>query len=168
MLDSIPDILRRTVLRERGAGAAAGYVSSGFFGGLMVGRVALIWVNRKIGEKRVIYLYAIVAIALELTIWLIPSLYENAVAVAFVGVALGPFYPIVMNTASVLLPRRVLTAAIGWIASIGQTGSAAFPLVLGVMAQKYGVQTLQPLLVGMLGVLFAIWIFVPEAPRHSE
>lgn len=74
---------------------------------------------------------------LELTIWFVPSLYENAIAVAFVGVALGPIYPIVMNVASVLLPRRfvllsftfstrsdtmltdeirILTGAIGWIA----------------------------------------------------
>ena len=42
------------VLRERGAGAGAGYVSSGFFGGLMVGRVALIWVNRKVRSRRAV------------------------------------------------------------------------------------------------------------------
>jgi fucose permease len=44
------------VLRERGAGAGAGYVSSGFFGGLMVGRVALIWVNRKVRSRQAVKL----------------------------------------------------------------------------------------------------------------
>lgn len=156
------------VLDKRGAGSGAGYVSSGFFGGLTIGRIALIWVNRKIGEQRVIYIYAVIAIALELTIWLVPSLYENAIAVSFVGVALGPFYPIVMNVASVLIPRRVLTGSIGWIASIGQTGSAAFPFVLGVMAEKYGVQTLQPLLVAMLASLIGIWFFVPSITRRQD
>lgn len=36
------------VLQKRGAGSGAGYVSSGFFGGLTIGRVALIWLNRKV------------------------------------------------------------------------------------------------------------------------
>lgn len=36
------------VLDKRGAGSGAGYVSSGFFGGLTIGRIALIWVNRKV------------------------------------------------------------------------------------------------------------------------
>ncbi|KAF8285285.1 hypothetical protein DL93DRAFT_2174436 [Clavulina sp. PMI_390] len=130
--------------------------------------MGLIWLNRRVGQQRIIYFYTLAAIALELTIWFIPSLYENAIAVAFVGVALGPFYPIVMNVASVLLPRRVLTAAIGWIASIGQTGSAAFPFALGAMAEKHGVQTLQPLVVAMLGSLLGIWFLIPAIPRHRD
>ena len=34
------------VIQRRGGGESSGYVSSGFFGGLTVGRVALIWINR--------------------------------------------------------------------------------------------------------------------------
>ncbi|KAF8306101.1 MFS general substrate transporter [Clavulina sp. PMI_390] len=157
------------VLKKRGAGKGAGYVSSGFFGGLTVGRMGLIWLNRRVGQQRIIYFYTLAAIALELTIWFIPSLYENAVAVAFVGVALGPFYPIVMNVTSVLLPRRVLTAAIGWIASIGQTGSAAFPFALGAMAEK--VRRSNPpasVSVAMLGSLLGIWFLIPTIPRHRD
>lgn len=30
----------------RGGGASAGYISSGFFGGLTLGRVALLWLNK--------------------------------------------------------------------------------------------------------------------------
>jgi hypothetical protein len=36
------------VHKLRGGGASAGYVSAGFFGGLMVGRLALLWVNHKV------------------------------------------------------------------------------------------------------------------------
>ena len=39
------------VLDKRGAGSGAGYVSSGFFGGLTIGRIALIWVNRKVSVE---------------------------------------------------------------------------------------------------------------------
>ncbi|KAF8680184.1 tetracycline resistance protein [Rhizoctonia solani] len=35
------------VIEERGGGPSAGYISSGFFGGLMLGRVVLLWVNEK-------------------------------------------------------------------------------------------------------------------------
>jgi fucose permease len=50
------------IIEQRGGGPSAGYVSAGFFGGLMVGRVALLWVNEKVGEHRVIFVYAVLAI----------------------------------------------------------------------------------------------------------
>ncbi|CEL57988.1 hypothetical protein RSOLAG1IB_02733 [Rhizoctonia solani AG-1 IB] len=39
------------IIKVRGGGASAGYISSGFFGGLMLGRVVLLWVNKKAGQK---------------------------------------------------------------------------------------------------------------------
>ena len=36
---------------KRHGGANAGYISSGFFGGLMLGRVLLMWVNRKVNSR---------------------------------------------------------------------------------------------------------------------
>ncbi|KAL5641467.1 hypothetical protein ACGC1H_001822 [Rhizoctonia solani] len=77
------------VIEERGGGTSAGYISSGFFGGLMLGRVVLLWVNEKIGERRVVYLYCLLCIALELVIWLVPNIIGNAIAVSIVGMLLG-------------------------------------------------------------------------------
>jgi fucose permease len=51
------------IINARGGGPSSGYVSSGFFGGLTLGRVALLWVNRKIGERRAIFVYSLIAIA---------------------------------------------------------------------------------------------------------
>jgi len=56
------------IIHERNGGPSSGYISSGFFGGLMIGRVALLWVNEKIGERRAVFVYAFLAIALELVI----------------------------------------------------------------------------------------------------
>ncbi|KAF8306100.1 MFS general substrate transporter [Clavulina sp. PMI_390] len=156
------------VQRRRHGGSSAGYVSSGFFGGLTVGRVALIGITRKVGLQRVLYFYTLIAIALEFTIWFVPSLYENAIAVALVGVVIGPFFPIVVRVMSILVPRRVLTGAVGWVASIARMGSAVFPFALAVMAEKYGVQVLQPLIVAMLSAMLGAWFFVPPIPRHSD
>ena len=84
-------------------------------------------------------------ISLELMIWLIPSLIGNAVAVAFVGLFLGPMYPITMNQASRILPRWLLTGGISWIAGFGQAGSALLPFITGAIASERGISSLQPL-----------------------
>jgi hypothetical protein len=37
-----------------------GYVNSGYSGGIALGRVALIWVNHKLGDRIAIYTYAVI------------------------------------------------------------------------------------------------------------
>lgn len=49
-------------MSERKGGTSSGYISSGFFGGLAVGRILLLWVNKKVGEWRVLFIYASLAI----------------------------------------------------------------------------------------------------------
>lgn len=82
---------------------------------------------------------------MEVTIWTVPSLLENAVAVSFIGLFMGPMYPIMMNHSTALLPHWLRTGSMGYIAGIGQTGSAVLPLVTGLLASKFGIGTLQPL-----------------------
>ena len=64
---------------------------------------------------------------------------------SFVGVILGPIYPIVMNHASRTLPPWLLNGSIGWIAGFGQAGSAVLPFLTGALAGKAGIKSLQPL-----------------------
>ncbi|EIN08470.1 MFS general substrate transporter [Punctularia strigosozonata HHB-11173 SS5] len=156
------------VIDVRHGGRSSGYISSGFFGGLTVGRVALLWVNRLVGERRVLFLYAILAIALELVVWLVPSLIGGAVAVSLVGVLLGPFYPIVMNHSGRILPRWLLTGCIGWIAGFGQAGSAILPFITGAISQKAGIKSLQPLLVSMMGLMIVLWALVPGHAKRPD
>ena len=83
--------------------------------------------------------------SLEITIWLIPSLIANAIAVAFIGLFLGPIYPIMMSITGRLLPHWLMSGAVGWIAGVGQAGSAVVPFITGTLASKFGVMSLQPL-----------------------
>jgi hypothetical protein len=83
----------------------------------------------------------------ELVVWLVPSLIGGAVSVSLVGVLLGPVYPIIMNEAGRILPRWLLTGCVGWIAGLGQAGSAALPFMTGVIAGRVGIESLQPLCV---------------------
>ena len=83
--------------------------------------------------------------SLEITVWLVPSLIENAIAVSLVGMVLGPMYPILMMHSTTILPRWLLTGCMGYIASIGQAGSAMLPFLSGLLASKFGIASLQPL-----------------------
>ncbi|KAF8911258.1 MFS general substrate transporter [Mucidula mucida] len=156
------------IISERGGGPSAGYISSGFFGGLTVGRLALIWFSKKVGEFRVVFLYGILAIALELTIWFIPSIIENAIAVSFIGMLLGPMFPILVGHASRILPAWLLTGSVGWITGVGVSGSAVLPLITGVLASKFGIRSLQPLVVSMMCTMVGVWALIPRAPHRVK
>ncbi|KAJ7753374.1 major facilitator superfamily domain-containing protein, partial [Mycena maculata] len=154
------------IINVKGGGPSSGYISSGFFGvGIMVGRLALLWLNKKIGEHRVLYLYVSLAIGLELIVWFVPSLTGSAVAVSLIGVFLGSVYPIVMNRVGKVVPRWLLSGSIGWIAGFGQAGSALLPFMTGVIASKAGIRALQPLLISMMALLPILWALVPVSRR---
>ncbi|TDL25165.1 MFS general substrate transporter [Rickenella mellea] len=156
------------IIQDRGGGPSAGCISSGFFGGLMVGRIALLWVNRKVGERRAVLIYGVLAIALEVIIWRIPSLVGDAVAVSLVGVLLGPMYPILMNQSAKLVAPWLLTGSIGWISGFGQTGSAFLPFLTGALAAKFGIQSLQPFLVTAMSLMMGIWVLIPKSAKRED
>ena len=85
----------------------------------------------------------------ELVVWLVPSLIGDAVAISLIGVLFGPMYPIAMNHAARILPHWLLTGSIGWIAGLGQAGSALLPFMTGAIASKEGIWALQPLWVNL-------------------
>ncbi|KAF7426170.1 hypothetical protein PC9H_008537 [Pleurotus ostreatus] len=156
------------IINERDGGPSAGYISSGFFGGLTLGRVGLLWFNKLVGERRVLFVYGILAIILEITIWVVPSIIQNAVAVSFIGVLLGPMFPIIINYASHIFPRWLLTACVGWITGIGMAGSAALPFITGLLASRYGIGSLQPLMVSMMCTMVGVWALVPSVQRRAD
>ncbi|KAF4611886.1 hypothetical protein D9613_003750 [Agrocybe pediades] len=133
------------LINVRGGGSSAGYISSGFWGGITIGRVLLLWVNKKVGSRRVLFIYAILSIGLEFIIWFVPSLIGDAVAVSLIGIFFGPMFPLIMDQATRIIPRFILTGSIGWISGIAQTGSALLPFITGAVAEKHGISSLQPL-----------------------
>ncbi|TFK82925.1 MFS general substrate transporter [Polyporus arcularius HHB13444] len=153
------------IINERNGGPNSGYISSGFFGGLMLGRVALLWFSKLVGERRVVFIYILAVVSLELVVWLVPNLYAGAISVCFVGFFLGPIYPILMNYCGRVLPPELISGAIGWIACWGAAGAAVFPFITGAIASKAGIVSLLPVLVSMMGLLFTIWLCVPGGRR---
>ncbi|KAJ7247822.1 major facilitator superfamily domain-containing protein [Mycena rebaudengoi] len=150
------------MIQVRGGDSSSGYIAAGFAGGVTIGRIALIWVNSKIGESRAVYIYSLIAIALQLVVWLVPSLLGGAIAVAFIGVVRGPMYPIALNRAAKVFPPWLLTGSISWMAAMATVGGATVPFITGAISSKAGVKSLEPVILSMMVVTLFLWALVPK------
>lgn len=53
------------IINVRGGGPSSGYISSGFFGGLTLGRIGLLWVNRLVGDRSAVIIYGILVMGYD-------------------------------------------------------------------------------------------------------
>jgi fucose permease len=146
----------------RGGGPKSGYVSTGFFGGLTLGRIILFPITDRIGAVNAIYVYTLIAIIFQLIVWLVPSFIAAAISVSIIGIVLGPMYPIAIHHTTRVLPHHLVSGTVGWMSAFGQAGSALLPFVTGTMAAQLGIQSLQPFLFGMMIVTGIVWFMVPK------
>ena len=70
---------------RHGTPSKVGYVASGFWSGLTLGRVLLADITHKLGERRMVFAYTAMAMAFQLMYWFIPSVIVNAVLVSLIG-----------------------------------------------------------------------------------
>ncbi|KAJ7359663.1 MFS general substrate transporter [Mycena albidolilacea] len=150
------------MMTVRGGGPSSGYIAAGFAGGVTLGRIVLIWINKKIGENRGVYVYSFVAIGLQLVVWLVPSLIGGAIAVAFIGLMSGPIYPLALNRAAKLFPPWLLTATMSWMAAMATVGGALVPFVAGAISSKAGIKYMQPVILAMMVIRLFLWLVVPK------
>lgn len=154
------------LIKDRnGDPSKVGYTSSGFFGGITVGRLVLVYFAPRIGIKRYVYILLVIATGLQLMAWLVPSIVGDAVAVALLGVVYGPIYPCCQTLFSRLLPSRLHVSSIGFIASAGSSGGAIFPFVTGLLAQAVGPVSLNPVCLVLYAVMGACWVLLPAMKR---
>lgn len=70
---------------RKGEPSKVGYVASGFWGGLTLGRVVLADITNKLGERRMIFVYLVIALVMQLLFWFLPNIIANAVVVSVLG-----------------------------------------------------------------------------------
>ncbi|KAF2423657.1 MFS general substrate transporter [Tothia fuscella] len=145
-----------------------GYVSAGFWAGITVGRFTLGHLATRIGEKRFVYGLGLGAIIFQLLVWLIPNVIGEAVAVALLGVLLGPVAPCSMVVFLRLLPRRIQTTGISFVSSAGSSGGAVAPFLTGLLAQRFGTFVLHPICVGLFCVMVGCWCVLPGVEKREE
>ena len=64
-----------------------------------------------------------------------------------IGIFLGPIYPIALQHTAHVLPHHLVNGTIAWISACGATGNALLSLMVGNVASRWGIESLQPLYV---------------------
>jgi fucose permease len=90
-----------------------GYVPSGLWGGIFLGRLFLAEPTHRFGERRMTMLYCVIILALQLVFWLVPDLVGGAVAISFLGFFFGPLFATGMSIGSKLFPEPIRPTALG-------------------------------------------------------
>ncbi|MCJ1232336.1 hypothetical protein MMC14_000288 [Varicellaria rhodocarpa] len=134
-----------------------GYVTAGFWAGITLGRFALSHPAHKLGEKRAIFILLPLVAAFQLLVWLLPNVVAESVAVAVVGLLLGPVYPCATVVFCRLLGRALQTSGLSFVSAMGSSGGALAPFVTGMVAQRYGTWVLHPVCLGLFGVMGGCW-----------
>ncbi len=84
-------------------------------------------------------------LAFQFLVWFVPSIIGEAVAVAIIGLLIGPIYPGAQTVFTRLLPGKLQVFAIGFISSMGSSGGALVPFLTGLIAQAAGTFVLHPI-----------------------
>jgi fucose permease len=135
---------------------AAGYVVSGYWLGLTLGRFLVGPIAARIGltaSDVMLTCLAGVTVAAALT-WLLPF---AAVGLLVLGFFLGPVFPTAMALVPDLAPERLVPTAIGVMNAGSVVGGAVLPWLAGLFAQRVGVWTLMPYLLALAVLQLLAW-----------
>ncbi|PGG97370.1 hypothetical protein AJ80_09710 [Polytolypa hystricis UAMH7299] len=139
-----------------------GYVPTGLYGGSFLGRLVLAEPTYRLGERRMVFIYAILCVGLQLVFWLVPNIIVGAVAISLIGFFSGPFFVTGISIGSKIFPPEIRSSAIAFVFVLGQVGGAVFPALTGVIAARAGVKVLQPIVLALLCATGASWLLLPK------
>lgn len=145
-----------------------GYVTSGFWAGITLGRFLLSAPAHKIGEKVFVYGVVVGATVFELLVWLVPNIIGDAVAVAIVGLLLGPVYPCAVAVFMRTMSRAEKLSGLGVVSAFGSSGGAAAPFTTGLLSQVAGTFVLHPIAIGLFAVMVITWYGLPSHRKRRE
>lgn len=145
-----------------------GYVTSGFWAGITLGRFILSIPAHKVGEKLFVYGMVVGAAVFELVVWLVPNVVGDAVAVAIVGLLLGPVYPCSAAVFMRTMSRTEKLSGMGVISAFGSSGGAAAPFTTGLLSQAAGTFVLHPIAIGLFAAMLVCWYGLPSERKRRE
>lgn len=148
--------------------SSVGYVSAGFWAGITIGRFLLSDLAPRIGESLFVYSLTLGALAFQILVWFVPNIVGNAVAVAIVGLMLGPIYPCGAAVFMRKMNRREVLSGMGTISACGSAGGAVAPFVTGLLAQAAGTFMLHPIVIFLFLVMLVCWYFLPAEDKREE
>lgn len=148
--------------------ARVGYVTSGFWGGITLGRFVLSHPADRFGKKRSTIILTVGALLFQLLVWWLPNVVGEAVAVSLVGLLLGPVYPLAMAVLSQLMPSELQLSCLSAVSALGSSGGAVAPFFTGLLAQQVGTWVLHPICVGLFLGMVGCWVCLPKLVKRRE
>lgn len=146
----------------------SGWIVSGYWFGLTLGRVVLARVAQRVGNRSLIQGCLVgVVIGLSL-VWLVPVQAAAAIGLGLTGFSLGPIYPTTIALMPKLVTARLLPSAIGFMASISAVGGSLFPWTVGNLSQRLGLWALLPFVILLTGGMLFIWLALLGKPSKAE
>lgn len=140
-----------------------GYVLSGFWGGLTLGRLLLTRpLHKAFGARKTIIVLALLSILFVVLIWVVPSSLAVGVFVGLAGVTIGPTYPLMITVVSATLPRRIQVVSLTIMTAFGSSGGAFFPFLVGLASQLVGTFVVLPIFVACYSIVLATWLMLPN------
>ncbi|KAI0359166.1 MFS general substrate transporter [Trametes cingulata] len=152
----------------------AGYVTSGFWGGMALTRFLWGYLGHIISFRQRKWIVqacippTAIAFTMHLLILLVPSFIENAISTAIVGAVYGPIFPANLASARDLLPAEVHLVSLAIIAACASFGAALFPFIAGLLSSTVGAHTLPYITIAQTVAMFAIWFLLPSRPPTAQ
>lgn len=145
---------------------SVGYVASGFWAGLSVGRLFMATtMHRLFNIRRSNIICSIVAIFFVILTWVIPNIIANGITVALAGLFVGPIYPLTISLSADLLPRKIIVLSLTFATAFGTSGGAICPFMVGLISQTYGTFVTLPIFIALFSTMLILWLCLPNRER---
>lgn len=148
-----------------------GYVASGLWAGLTIGRLLLTRpIHKYIGLKRGVIVISILSIVLVGLTWGIALFILEAVLVSVAGVFIGPNYPLLVTFSAQkgLIPRKIQLVSLTIMTAFGSSGGALFPFIVGLLSEKVGTFVVLPVFIALYTSMTILWLMLPNLERRKE
>ena len=146
----------------------AGWMVSGYWIGLTLGRLTLARVALRIGSARLIQGCLVGVVIGVLLVWLLPFYTVSAVGLGLIGFSFGPIYPTTIALISNKVSGRILPSAIGFMVSLGSVGAAVCPWLAGMLAEHIGLWSLMPYVILLTVAMVLLWQVLQTRPRNAS
>jgi fucose permease len=148
------------LVQARGLPATvAGYLVSGYWLGLTLGRFLISPVAARVGVSTAVMMYTCLAgvTATIVLAWLSPTALLAGLVLMPLGFFLGPVFPTTMASAPRLTRPALVPTAIGVMNAASVGGGSALPWLAGLLAQGTGMWTLLPFTAALSLLQVAAW-----------
>lgn len=147
------------MIRVRGASPfLASVCSSGFWGGMAVGRLVLGTVTDRLGPRRAVILYLALASLIATVFSVLKNTLLSVGLIILQGFLFGPLFPSCIVQLVQSLPAGQHVQGVSFVSSIGQVGGALLPYGLGAITHALGLVAFQYLLIAQVVSVLLIWL----------